>query len=756
MQLKHHHLVLSIMLIGTSPLYALPENNAPEVIGLEEVLVTATRRQASVQEIPISVTALSAKTLAANGHDDFMDFAKTVPSLDYAQLGAGLSRASIRGISSIVGEALVGYYIDDAPITADQWGQPDTKVFDVDRVEVLRGPQGTLFGEGSIGGTIRILNNQPVMDEFEGEVQADVYSTAHGGSLSFGTDFMLNLPVVSDTWALRLVGSYRDEAGYIDNTFLGKDDVNTEEAKALRLMSRWTPTDKLTVDAAIHYNELDSGAFFTADKNLEQTRNIEEPRFDESYLYNLTVRYDLSSAEFISATSYFDRETGRPIDSNWSLDVANFLFSFLPVIYGPAFTLPVFTNIFIETTLDYEIFTQEFRLVSTSDSPLQWTVGAFYKDSSRPRWHRGNSLPTALPLGEAWPEGSEFFIDQRDNQVEQKAVFGEVSYEFNERWTGTLGLRYYEEDVRLKNTRYGIFEDPFNPATWNTDLAPLDDTSSVNVVTPKLSLSYAVSDEMMLYGLYAEGFRKGGVNVTLAVDFGAPQSYDNELVKSYEVGMKSSWLDNRMTINAAAFYNDWTDKQAPSSILHPVTGLPQDFVDNIGEAHTAGVEIEILALVAEGLEVSIGGNYVEAEIDTETTYFSDQILRDDPLANNLTTAPSGTRLAYTPEHSVHISAEYQWPVTAALTGKVRALVASRGDSFNSLGEEPVGYSDAYTTADLSFALSGGLWEARLYCSNCTNTLGSPANDLDAVGDDIGRLFFPIRPRTVGLRASLRF
>ena len=721
---------------------------------LEEVIVTATRREMTVQEIPMSIAAITGEVMDKAGFDDFMDFAKSVPSLDFAQLGAGLNRATIRGISSNLGEAMVGYYIDDAPITADQWSQPDTKMFDVNRVEVLRGPQGTLYGEGSIGGTIRIINNQPQFNEFDAALQGETYSTAHSGDMSFGGDVMLNIPVVNDTFALRLVGSYRDQAGYIDNTFLNEKDVNTEETKALRLMALWEPTDKFTLKAAIHYNSIDSGAFFTSDENLDQWRTIAEPRFDEFYLYNLTMDYEFSFAQFTSATSYFERETGRPIDGNSELGLVNFLFGFFGVIYGPEFALGPYENVYTDYTLDYEIFTQEFRLVSTHDGPLQWTAGAFYKDSKRPGLTRGDTVPTSLPFSAPYPPGTEALIDRFDNPDEQKAIFGELTYQFNDRWTGIFGLRYFEEDFSDISEQYGLFYSPFDPAGWTEDPNPTNTTSSASVWTPKLALSWAATDDLMLYSIYSEGFRKGGANFGSAVDFGAPETYDPEEVKSYELGIKSTWLENRMVVNAAVFYNDWSDKQSYNTIQNPYLPVVETFVDNIGDAHTTGIELEITALPAEGLEISFGGNWIEAETDSEATAFSEQLRKEGAL-DTLITVPAGAILPLTPEYSFHVTADYQWTLSNTLTGMVRGQVSSIGESYNTLANEEVGRADSYTTADLSFAVAGDRWEVRLFCANCTDELATPSFDVSAEPQDIGVLFHPIRPRTIGLRASWR-
>ncbi len=291
-----------------------------------------------------------------------------------------------------------------------------------------------------------------------------------------------------------------------------------------------------------------------------------------------------------------------------------------------------------------------------------------------------------------------------------------------------------------------IVNNPFDPATWASGISFIN-SDETTAVTPKLTVTYDQSDDMTLYGSIGGGYRGGGLNRTGVT----PNAYDEEKVLSYEFGSKGLYMDRRVTANAAIFYNDWQDKQV-SALTNDL--VPEVVVTNVGAAHTLGVELEITAKLTDQWELGFATNWVDASIDEDSIYRSEQ-LRADGAADTVAIAEDGNRLPLVPEHSAHISLQYEWSI-GDLIGRARGAYSIISDSYNTLGEEDITRASSYSTADLSISINADEWDVKLYCQNCTDKVATNYYDLNAAATDIGTQFVPITPRTIGLTLSYWF
>ena len=595
-------------------------------VAVDTITVTARRYEESLQEVPLSVSAISGEMLDDAGIDKFEKYLARVPNTSIFQYSEAENDIQIRGVTTGGGSAAtVGTYVDDTPITGTAASQTTLRSFDVERMEVLRGPQGTLYGEGSMGGTIKVIQNKPTVAGFEGDVELSVGSI-DGGGVTGGANLMLNMPVVRDKFALRLVGMYRDADGWIDmpNLIDGpEEDTNTTEVQNYRLSGRWFASDRLIVDASITYNETHLGGQNISKKDKTSDRLNTEPFDDEYWLGNLTFTYDFDWATFISVTSYWDRDSFTLIDNSGLIDFINYINS---ILLPPP--VPEITNAQTESPSTTNRFTQEFRLSSVGEGALQWTAGFFYKDNED--FFSGRSLNTP----DLTPIYGEGFFQEITDTFEQYALFGELNYRFVEKWEVVAGARVFKEDRTSE-----VFLDGYFWYLFGLE-PPVDtvDNASFEEVLPKLSLKWDVGSASMVYALAAKGFRSGGINQF--PDIGQPFIYDPDFVWNYELGAKTGWLDNRLVLNGALFYMDWQDVQVAVPGLNPVI----ESTINAGAAHTSGVELELRFQPSSGFAFGASGGWIlEAETDEDSPF-----------------GPAGTELNDVPEYNANLFIQYHF------------------------------------------------------------------------------------------------
>jgi len=717
--------------------------SAEEELILEEVIVTATKREVSVQDVPVAISVLSGGFLEESGLDDLADFYRSVPGVDYSTQGPGRNSITVRGISSFAGSPLVGTYINEVPVAGKSSPGIDVKTYDIERVEFLKGPQGTLYGEGSMGGTMRIITNKPNMEEFEGSARLNSYATDHSSDLSWGGDVMFSVPIVKDVLALRFVGMYRDEAGFIDNTLLGEKDVNTEESINGRLTAQWNATENLTVTGTAFWSSLESEGSFSANPDtLTQERGPNDYADFDYELYDLTFNYDFDWGQFTSATGYFDQDSPRSED----------LIDLVPLINGAfaglieAGLMEPFTEVWLGSDNTEKVTSQEFRIVSLTDSPLQWTFGAFYRKRELGFNELGLAEPALVLEPPFFPPGSEGRSITQKETFEQYAVFGELEWSVTDSLTLIAGGRYTDEDVRFQNETFGIFfglPPHFDPH-------PQDSSVNFTKFVPKFAFSWETSDDLMIYGSAAQGFRSGLINPnTIVVAPGLDEDdifVDPEDLWAYELGAKSTLMGGRMQLNGAVFHNDWTDRQVVNLAPLPGGGF-LDYVDNIGKAHTTGVELDLTFLVTEGLNLQLGGYAVEAEIDEPVFAFSG-------AGGGIGIAPKGNKLPGSSPYKYFLSADYSFSMSSEIEGFLRGSISRNGKYYFSVLNEDFDLTPAYTMLDLSAGFDWRDWQFKLFCGNCSDeNVGISA---DANSSFLDRKFFMNKPRTIGLTVSAYF
>ncbi|KQY29667.1 TonB-dependent receptor [Caulobacter sp. Root487D2Y] len=665
---------------------------------VEELIVTATKRDATILDVPFSINAQTEADIQKSGAVTLEDLSRNVASLTIQNLGPGQSQVSVRGVSA--GQVVrdqpgvkeqVGVYLDESVISLSLF-TPDVDLFDLNRVETLRGPQGTLFGSGSVGGTIRYITNQPKLGAQEGVVEANfnVLQSSDVGGYIKGA---VNLPL-SDKAALRVVGYDTQYAGFVDALGEGgtrKNNVNDGYRRGGRVSLLFQPTDAISITPRLVYQEIHAGGFnrqeafnlfanpFTTTRpaitmgEREQYLLLDESFGDKTFLGDLTASFGFDAVELTSVTSYIDRK----IDVNRD---ASALTGSVSVDLGfpdAAVTLP---SKLVDTT-DLEQFTQELRLSSDNDSPFQWLVGAFYSKVDRVYNQR---LPTpgydaytdaTLGAGTSAAVANGFPLNSPYNaslpyDIEQKAVFGEASYEY-QKLTVTAGGRYYDFNEERRFTSGGLFA--------NGD-DQVDNTSS-DGFTPRLLLSYKATPALTFNAQASKGFRLGGVNDPLnlplcspqdAAIFGGFQSYDDETLWNYEGGVKSRF--GGVTFNGAVFYTDIKNLQTTLD----AGSCSSRVVFNVPKAHTKGIEGELSARLAPGFDLSVSGSLLEAEFDSTVR---------DGTGTVIGGIREGNRLPSVPKFQISINATYTRTLTDTMDGYVTASYQHVGDRYTQASDQ---------------------------------------------------------------------
>ncbi len=759
----------------------------------DEIIVTATRRASTVQDVPFSINAQSEADIQRSGATTIEDLSRNVAGLTVQNLGPGQSQVAVRGVSSgqIVRDQpgvkeQVGIYLDESVISLSLF-TPDIDLFDLNRVETLRGPQGTLFGSGSVGGTIRYITNQPRIDRIEGTVEGNI-NLVDGDDLGGHLKGAVNMPL-GQTLAVRVVGYHTQYGGFIDALREGggrDEDVNDGHRTGGRIALTFQPTPGIRITPRILYQEVQANGFNRQDaynlyanpfnttrprvtfREREQFLLLNERFKDETFIADLVGSVDLGGVELTSVTSYIDRDILVSRD-------ASALTGSVSVDLGfPAAAVLIPSNLRDITTL--ETFTQEVRLASTGSGPFQWVIGGFYSDVERVYAQSlptpGYDLVTDQVLGAGTAAGSRNgfnIVDSPFNSflpydMKQKAVFGEASYEIG-RLTATAGLRYYDfEEVR--DIRFGgLFADPTNN---------VGETTSSDGLNPRFLLSYEATDRITVNAQAAKGFRLGGVNDPLNLPLCTAEdratfepfegAFEDETLWNYELGFKSQF--GRVTFNAAAFYTEIDDLQ----VTLDAGTCSSRIVFNVPKAHTQGLEFELSAEPVPNFDLSISGSIIEAEFDSTLT----------SGGNVIGGIREGNRLPSVPKFQISASASYGLELApngtlarfSASVQHVGSRYTQPGDQENNprtfvhglpFGGQPAGSA---TTLDLKLPdyqlvnLSAGITfpeelEVIAYLNNVFDE--NPILSFDRERGGRARLGFQIgQPRTFGVTARKRF
>ncbi len=671
---------------------------------LEEITVTALKREQRLIDIPISVAAITGKDLDSKGITDLQSLSFSVPGLFVSETGSNQRRISIRGIGNTFGDSsLVGIYLDEASVAVQPAYQLDLRVHDLERIEVLKGPQGTLYGEGSVGGTIRYITKDPQLGGVGGDISIDG-STTESGDTSHEVKGILNTPL-TDTLGLRIVGQYAKTGGWIDQPALGKKDINDQEVHNMRAKLLWLPADNLEIKTTAITHRNDVGAQnIGEDDNGNYRQSFDDPSTpsgkDDYDFFNLLVSYDFGSVNLTSSTSYlnsdkrvnnFSGQCCGPIDTSRE-ELLNLLF--------------LFEN--RSTTIK----TQELRLSSNNTELWHWSTGLFYKDAT---FTNNNDLRAGNP------GVIEFLISTRIEQTSESwALFGEAGYAITDNLEVGLGLRYFEDDQEVL---------PGGTASPGQE--------TFDSLNPKVYLSYHFTEDLHFYANAAKGFRSGGFNVFQPP--GAP-TYDPESVWSYELGSKLSAMDGRLSAEFALFYSDYEDYQTNSL----VGGL--NFTSNAGSAEIQGVDLSFTFSATENTQLGFAGNYT----DTEFTEINESLIGKSHI--------EGDPLDLVPQYGFSVWSQYSFNWFDGSPGFARIDYSQQGKSntrARRLDVPAIGFvyhstSDVIRMLNTRVGWEGQTWSIELYALNLLDEDGF-VNPFE-----ISRGSPRPRPRTVGLNAAYRF
>ncbi len=763
--------------------------------GLQEVIVTAQKRSESEQTVPMSITTFSASALQQKAITDFFDYATKGPNLAFAPTGDGVGTArtiSIRGISGIAGDGTTGFYIDDVPLPDSL----DPRVLDIDHIEVLRGPQGTLYGARSMGGTVRLITQTPDLSRFSATVHGGVSDTDRTDRPDYTADAVVNIPLVQDQIALRLTGFYDYEAGYFKRSWCTDPATAGVTCFPLSTTGRTTVSNVAAIDTyggsasltikagdavtitprimmqRADYNGLPLGDFNVMPQNgigfpvppgpftlpsplnttdFNQARFFDVPEGGSDWwdLYSLTVNWKTGVGELVSSTAYFDRTVDETEDESefvWGAIIGGAA----PPNPGP-----------IQEIKDYQSFVQEIRFASTLSGPLQFVVGAFYSDLHG-RIPFASLYPPATvpnldneitggPPNNAMGIPNLVFAQDYHTDIQEPAMFGELYYNITPALKATAGLRWYQ----VKATSHG-YEAGLATGTFDTVIGP-EATTKQTGTNPKFGLDYQLAPDQMVYALASKGFRPGGVvpivprgtagtandcvaalaavNPNLKIE--DTRSYQSDSLWNYELGTKNAWLDHRVILNAAAFDIRWSNIQ--QQIL---LGCGFQFISNAGAAESKGGELDLRARATDRLEVSLAVGYQDAKITEKGN----------------SPQPVGSPVFQVPDWTGSGALTYTLPLTSSWNSVSVIDYSYVGSSFsaNNSPTEPR-KRPAYRLLNARLAVAHGATELALVGKNLTNEVTNLADNRSIAAEVPGRpRLFLNQPRTIGIEVTQRF
>jgi iron complex outermembrane receptor protein len=762
---------------------------------LEEIIVTAQKRTQNLQDVPVSVQVLGGEQLQELNLNDFADFVHFIPTISYSSENPGMGVLYMRGVAS-GGDGLhsaslpsVGVYLDEQPVTTINTIL-DVHVYDFERIEALSGPQGTLFGASSQSGTLRMITNKPVIGEFQAAADISTNFVEHG-DMGYTVEGFANIPI-SDNAAIRLVGWHKETAGYIDNvpgtitmpgnpgffhenSAMVEEDFNTSTTSGARALLKIDLNDNWTVTPGLMYQQQDSEGVWQHDP--EDAGDLNVIRFrpdwyeDEWYQAALTVDGDIGNLNLVYAGAYFERTFDRYEDY---IGYGHYLQNLYDSYYGSCYhhaSTSTYDNYvctdpdqYATRWNDYDRQSHELRLQSAADTRFRWTAGLFYQRQQHDFDHRWN-VPGMDPLGSdifpvrppspVGPGDPAIWLTDQTRVDRDRAIFGEAEFDLTEKLTVVGGIRYFE----YENSLFGY--NGYNNRCLDANGAPqwpcrinapnIDDVSEGDGETYKLSVAYNLSDEKMLYALYSEGFRAGGVNRAQSAGQFLPK-YEPDYVDNYEIGWKTKWLDGRLRFNAAAYYLKWTDFQLSylDTDVSPLT-----IIQNVGNSETTGFEFDAAFAATETLSFTLSGTYNDAELQ------DDFWTNSNNEANGLPpTAAAGTQLPSVPEIRWSATGRQLFDI-GRFPGYFQAALTYTSDSWDEINTANRDKQPSFTIVNLAVGVDSEAWSLDLFLDNATDERAVITNWDRNYADPVGNLFYDTvqttnRPRTLGLRFSRRW
>ena len=779
-----------LMSMGANVAYAEDADSSKPV--LEEVIVTATRRSESQQDVAVAVQTLSESQLEDFRVDTFDDYIALVPGVNANGQGPGRQEVFIRGISpgrtaeriaALGSEPSVATYLDETPVTTPG-RNIDLYTTDISRIEVLKGPQGTLFGASSQAGTLRLITNKPRYDEFEAGITVGAADISDGDSDN-NIEGFINIPLVQDRLAFRLAAYRAELGGYIDNipatrqlllsnpglggrvpatrvtadnNALVEDDFNEAEYQGFRASLGWQINDNWDANLQVTDQTLETEGIFEFEPGVSSGDDFNTQTFNDSFIDDdvtiaaLTINGSVGSLDLIYNGSFTDREVNGQTDYTGYSNVGPFIpyyicnFPTYDFCGSPSLT----TDSFFETDRK----THELRVSTAGENRWRIIAGVYFDDQETTE--RTNFVyPASIGVGfqpnfpipdqsasdpNVRAPGVTFFNDFV-RETEELSFFGEFAYDITPNLTATIGARRYEIDVGLSGQ--SSFGSRF-PGPESAGGVRVDDNlagatpEELSDTIYKLNLSWQANDDTLLYATFSQGFRSGGFNRNGGAGNGpirVPFSFESDDADNFELGWKTQLFDNRLQFNGAVYYVEFTDLQQ-GVLDFSIDNV--SFFDNVGDAEIRGFEFDTRWAVSSNLTLFGGFSYIDSEL----------VELPETLVN---ISPEGSELPFAPRTQGTLGARYEKQV-GALTAFAQGIAFYTGDRFTSLVDAARFELDSYTTANISFGVESNQWQASLFAENVLNedgelTAGAP--------DNIFRVI-PVRPRTVGFRLSYVF
>jgi len=666
---------ITTVLLGTISLLALAAPAWADSGSIEEVVVTASKRAAALKDVPMAVTVVGQDDLDRLNARSYEDFINNVPGMSLTEASPTHPQLILRGINAGGVGSTVGTYVDETPYGSSSGlangsiTAPNLDTFDIQRVEVLRGPQGTLYGASTLGGLLKFVTNAPDPSGFAAQVEAGGTEVDHGGSGGFARA-MVNVPV-SDDFAVRLVGYDSHDGGWVDDPGRGVKNTNGVTNYGGRVEVLYQPTDKLSVRLNLLSQKIDAGnnnvedvvvtgnSFHPLVGNYQELRTTNEPSRARYMVYNATINWDFDWASLTSATSYGTLRDQVFQDGTGILGVD------------------------IDGRLGVQKFTQELRLASEPNSNgLEWLVGGYYTQEKA-------SLVQNLVFALNTP--SIGFLEL-DSHYAETAAFGDVTYHFTPAFDLSFGGRYAENRQRASESGLGV----------------AGGRSSGDVFTWSTAAHYALDEQVSLYARVAKGYRPGGPNaLPIGNPAGVPTSYNADSLINYEAGVKGDFFDGQVSLDADVFYIDWSNIQLLTVINN--TGIN----GNGGSARSEGVEWNVDWRPIDNLSIGWNGAYTDAKLTEDT----------DPIVGG----KSGDSLPWAPKWTTSINADYRFDSGSAWTpyiGGSWRYIGERNSDFQA-GGRPLRL-DSYNELDARIGLDWQQWELELYGKNLNNAKGVTA------------------------------
>lgn len=737
------------------------QNEAAAV--LDEIIVTAQKREQALADIPMSITVLSGELLELQHVDNFRDLVALIPGLSITSSRRGVTRLTLRGINTGGVASTVGVYVDDVPFGSSTGlangsilsGDFDT--FDMNRIEVLRGPQGTLYGASSLGGVLKYVPNRPSTDGFEAKIKVSA-EDVDGGDVGSAVTGVLNVPV-SDTFAIRASGFYREDKGYIDSIgdnpipsltdpannivdgSLVRSGLNSTETYGGRLSALFKPSDSFSLNLTAIVQTIESGARDNVDvdpitlqpvnSSNVQTRYHSEASEIEYSVYSATLDWDFNAVSLQSITSSgeFEQKFGNDVAIAHSLTGGTDLAALVTFLFGDPVTQPL-SAIFPQTTATDKV-TQEFRLVSSDNDVFEWLIGAYYtKEESVIRQDIFAVEAGTDTIAAGLPALAEI---QLNSEYEETALFANATWYISPRFDLSFGARTSSNDQVASQRGDGPLA---GGPTFFDNL-----TSSESPFTWSFSPRFELNDDSSLYLRVATGFRPGGPNVLPPnPPAGTPATYDSDSLTSYELGYKLNSSSGKFSLDAAAYFLDWEDIQ----LFAVVNAFGVNA--NGGTAESKGFELAASVLPTDGLTFTFNAAYTDASLTQDT----------DPIVGGM----NGDPLSYVPEWAFGLDADYAWSVMGDSTAFIGGNLSYTGERPASFGERDgngaIVELDAFTTVNFRAGIDTGRWTFEIYGQNMTNEKGF--NSISSDGTAPNGLYGMglIRPRSIGLSVGANF